>query len=93
MPLLVAWLGLDGDHGLVQGAYEERGSGVRIQGKQWWMVYLDFSAAPRCWARLDAYRWEGWLQLLVENLTLLYDDPASGSFCSWKLLVASRYRR
>ena len=34
------------------------------------MVYLDFSAALLCWAKLDAYRWEGRLQLLVEYLDL-----------------------
>mgnify|MGYP007025884140 CR=1 FL=1 len=34
------------------------------------MVYLDFSAALLCWASLDAYRWEGRRQLLVDNLKL-----------------------
>ena len=69
-PLLVAWLGLAGDHGLVSGACQERVSGVQVQGERWWMVYLGLGAALRCWARLDAYRREGRRQLLVEDIEL-----------------------
>ena len=58
--------GMEGDHGLVQGAWEEGVSGVRVQGKQRVMVYLELSAALRCWACLGAYRREGRRHLLIE---------------------------
>ena len=75
-PLLVTWLGLDVNHGLLSGACKERVSGVRVQGANWWMAYLGLGAALRCWARLDAYRREGQRQLFVEDLELNGDLEA-----------------